>query len=405
MTSCIARQPILDRNLQIYAYELLFRSNNKDNFFQGVDADQASSRTIMEGFQTMGIDKLTDRHPAFINFTQNLLVGNFATLFPKEYLVVEVLEDVDPTPEVVAACRSLVEQGYTLALDDFVYRPELEPLIEIASIIKFDFLISSPTEVSEMLTQMNVTGKLLLAEKIETMEMFELAASMGFVLFQGYFFSRPVTFSAKEISPLAVNHMLLLKEINSGQAVDFAKLSKIIRNDVALSYKLLKLINSSYFGLSFSITDVQHAVTALGLKEVRKWISLLGMAGLSDDKPDELIRMSMIRGRFMEQLKPYCKKIKVSAESLFMTGLFSLVDVLMDQPMKQALSGMSLDKEITDVLVNHKGSMAGLLLMAISIEQGKWGLLDKLCATHEMDVDVVSEQYLFAMQECDAMHI
>ncbi|GHV35640.1 hypothetical protein FACS18949_14000 [Clostridia bacterium] len=382
---------------------MLFRTAASDTVFQNADADLASSRTIMEGFYTMGIDRLTGKRPAFINFTQNLLLENVATLFPKEYLVVEVLEDVEPTPEIVRACRDIVEQGYTLALDDFIYKPELTPLIEIASIIKFDFLLSTPTEVYEMLQQMNTTGKLLLAEKIETMEMFEVASSMGFSLFQGYFFAKPVTFSAKNLSPLAVNQLSLLKALNSGDDLDFGSLARIIRNDVALSYKLIKLVNSSFFGLRSKVTDIRHALAVLGLKEVRKWISLLGMAGLSDGKPDELVRMSMIRGRFMEQMRPLCR-VKLSAESLFLTGLFSMVDVLMEQPMEKALGSMSLDDGITDALIRHKGTMFGLLLMIISIEQGKWDELDKLCNAYGLDSNRVSDEYLKAVQICDEMN-
>lgn len=402
MNSYIARQPIFKKNLSIFGYELLFRGNASEKSYSGTDADQASSRVAMESFHSRGVDTITGGKPAFINFTANLLMENIATLFPRDRLVIELLEDIEPTPELVKACRDLHKQGYVLALDDFVYRPELEPLIEICRIIKFDFLLSTPQEIQTMLGRINLTDKLLLAEKIETREMFELASSMGFSLFQGYFFSKPVTLAAKEIAPLKISYASMLQEINSEDDMDFVSLASVIRNDLALSYKLLKLVNSTYFGLRSEVVDINRALTVLGTKEIRKWVFMLAVMGLSSDKPDEIVKMSMIRGRFIEELN---KKFGLcrSSENAFMTGLFSMINVLMEQPMEKALDGMFLAEEIRAALVDNAWPLHGLLELAISLERSEWDEADRLAAELGIDASCVPVVYLDAVKWCNEL--
>ena len=400
MDAYIARQPIFNKNMKIFGYELLFRSGAGDRTSAVTDADQATSRVVMESFYSRGVENITGGKPAFINFTSLLLLENTATLFPKEQLVVEILEDVDPTPEIVSACRELYKKGYTLALDDFEYRPELDPLIKISKIIKFDFLLSTPEDISVMLSQIDLKGKKLLAEKIETNEMFELAGEMGFTLFQGYFFSKPVTLSAKALSPLKVSYVQLLREISSEDEIDYRKLAATIRNDVALSYKLLKLVNSAYYGLRSKVTDVVRALAIIGTIEVRKWVFMISLMGLSSDKPDELVKMSMIRGRFLENLN--IRWIRThSNENVFQAGLFSMIDVLMDMPMEAALEGIYLADEVRDALVGRSGSLYDMLELAISLERSNWDKADELAARIRVEPGHVTEEYLDAVKWCN----
>ena len=404
MDAYIARQPIFKKNLKIFGYELLFRNNSTEIAYPGTDADQATSRVVMESFYSKGLHSITGGKPAFINFTSLLLQENTATLFPKEHLVVEILEEVEPTPEIIKACRLLYKKGYMLAMDDFIYRPEYDPLIKLSKIIKFDFLLSSPQEIASMLKQMNLRGKWLLAEKIETIEMFDLAVQMGFSLFQGYFFSKPVTLSAKALSPLKSSYVSLLKEINSDEYLDYHKLAATIRNDIALSYKLLRLINSAYFGLRIKVNDIAQAITILGTIEVRKWIFMIALMGLSSDKPDEIVKMSMIRGRFLENLN--MKSIRAySNESVFLTGLFSMLDVLMDMPMASVLEDMYLASEIRTALVEQTGVLHDLLELVISLERSDWGRADELNAILNIDSRLVAEEYLEAVKWCNEIHI
>ena len=399
MDAFIARQPIFSKNMKIFGYELLFRSGAADKTSSVTDADQATSRVVMESFYSRGVENITGGKPAFINFTSTLLLENTATLFPKEQLVVEILEDVEATPEIIDACSTLHKKGYTLAMDDFEYRPELEPLIKLSKIIKFDFLLSTPEEISEMLRSIDLKGKKLLAEKIETNEMFKLAGDMGFTLFQGYFFSKPVTLSAKTLSPLKISYIQLLKEISSEDEINYKKLAATIRNDVALSYKLLKLVNSAYYGLRSKVTDVVRALAIIGTIEVRKWIFMISLMGISSDKPDEIVKMSMIRGRFLENLNMRWIRTH-SNENVFQTGLFSMIDVLMDMPMEAALEGIYLADEVREALVGHSGSLNDMLELVISLERSDWDRAEELAALLKLDAGRVTEEYLDAVKWC-----
>jgi EAL and modified HD-GYP domain-containing signal transduction protein len=227
-----------------------------------------------------------------------------------------------------------------------------------------------------------------------------LAVKLGFSLFQGYFFSKPVTLSAKALSPLKISYMNLLSEINSGNYLDYRKLAATIRNDVALSYKLLKLVNSAYFGLRIEVKNITQAITILGTKEIRKWIFMIALMGLSSDKPDEIVKMSMIRGRFLENLN--IKSIRIfSNDSVFQTGLFSMLDVLMDMPMVSALEGMYLADEVFEALVERTGVLYMLLELATSLERSDWDKVDELTSLLNIDTNLVSGEYLDAIKWCN----
>jgi len=396
----VARQPILDRKMKAYGYELLFRSGAAEKNSMVTDADQATSRVVMESFFSRGLENITGGKLAFVNFTSRLLLEGAATLFPKEQLVVEILEDVEPEPEIIEACRNLYDRGYTLAMDDFVYRPELDPLIELSQVIKFDFMLSTPDEISDMLKKFPIKGKQLLAEKIETNEMFVLAEKMGFSLFQGYFFSKPVTYTTKTLSPLKASYISLLREINQEEELDFERLGVTIRGDVALSYKLLKLVNSSYYGLRNQVKDVTQALAIIGTREIRKWVFMISLMGLSSDKPDEIIKMSMIRGRFLENLNMRWLR-ELSSENAFQTGLFSLLDILMDMPMESAIEGILLPDQVRDALIEGRGHLYDMLDLAISIERSDWDKVEETTGSLRLDAAHVSEEYLGAIKWCN----
>ena len=400
MDAYIARQPILNKYKKIFAYELLFRSGASDKTFMDTDADQATSRVVMESFFSRGVDSITGGKPAFINFTSRLLLENTATLFPKDRLIIEILETVEPTPEIISACRSLHRKGYKLALDDFVYSPELEPLIKMSKIIKFDFLSNTPEEIAYMIRNMELKGKWLLAEKIETNDMFNIALDMGFTLFQGYFFSKPITLSTKVLSPLKISYISLMREVSTGDDMNFHRVARAIRDDVALSYKLLKLVNSAYYGLRTEVSDITRAVAIIGTIELRKWVFLIALMGLDSDKPDEIVKMSMIRGRFLENMNTKCRRIK-SDESAFHTGLFSMIDVLMDVTMESALDGILLSEEVRSALIDNTGPAYDLLDLVISIERSNWDRTDELAIKLNIDASLISDVYLDAVEWCN----
>ncbi|GHU60357.1 hypothetical protein FACS1894171_1480 [Clostridia bacterium] len=404
MNFFVARQPIFDSKMRVYAYELLYRSAQYTNSFnEELNPDMASSEIMIESFLSMGIDKLTGDKRAFVNFTEALLKQNVATLFPKQSLVVELLETIDPTDEVIEASKLLKRNGYTLALDDFVLSEEYMPLVEIADIIKIDFLLSSLEEIKEIIARVDTKKTRLLAEKIETQEMFDLAKELGFAYFQGYFFSRPVILSDRKLSPLKFNYLNLMRYVNRPE-MDFGRVASAIRHDMSLSYKLLRLVNSAYFGFRNEIKDIKHALSILGTNEIKKWVSLISMMGIQDGKPDEIIRMSMIRARFLELMGAEIN-LGASSENLYLTGLFSLIDVITEHPKEEILEQLYLPDIITKTLLENTGSIARALELIVHYERGCWDEAMKLATSFGIGGEYVIRYYFNSVTWCNSLII
>ncbi len=391
MNDFLARQPIFDKNLKVFAYELLYRRNAEHNQAGEIlDADQASSRTMVAGLHNMGIERISGGKRAFVNFTERLLLTGMASLFSNQHLVVEILENVRATPEVIRACKKLKASGYTIALDDFEYQADMRPLIELADIVKIDFLNNTIPQIEQILDSIRPAKPILLCEKVETKEVFDQAVEMGFLLFQGYFFSKPTIMAEKKVDPLVTNYMELIREVNRREA-DFPQMTQIIRRDVGLSYRLLRLVNSAYFGMRYKIKDIQHALAVLGMREVRKWVSLLSMIGIGRDKPDELVRMSVIRGHFLETLVE--RHRSGDPEQHFIIGLFSLIDVILDQPMEEVLGQLSLTPEVSRALLGE-GPARSLIAVVAAFEKGDWESVSQICREAGLPEAELAELYL-----------
>ncbi|MBN1227266.1 MAG: HDOD domain-containing protein, partial [Deltaproteobacteria bacterium] len=265
----VARQPIFKKNKRVYAYELLFR-DSLTNTFPDIDGDSATSKVLFDSFLSIGIEKITGRKKAFINFTEDMLLEKAPLIFSKDKIVVEILEDVRPELEVVNACRDITRDGYMLAMDDFNYRPELEPLISISNLIKIDFRSTPYEEIQEDIKRLSRYDAHLLAEKIETYEEFSKALEMGFTYFQGYFFCKPEIIKGKDISASELNILNIMVEANK-EEIDFQILEGLIGRDVAISYKLLRYINSAYFKRVRKISSIRQAITLLGERRIRRF--------------------------------------------------------------------------------------------------------------------------------------
>lgn len=367
MDFCIARQPIFNFNKRLHAYELLYRGNGEWNL-GNTEGSRATSSLLSSTFMTEGIEKITGSKPCFINFTQELLLKNIHPAFPKNRLVIEILEDVEPTVEVVAACQQMVDQGYTLALDDFIYHPKFDPLIELASIIKVDFLLTPVDSLAKMLHRLSRFDHIkLLAEKVETYEEFDKALKLGFSYFQGYFFSRPEELHIKEISSVKINLLRLLAEV-SQKKTTISRLEKIVSADVALSYKLLRFLNSAHFYLLEKVESVSRAISFLGGKRFRHFVMLILISEIASDKPEELVRLAVVRAKFCELLAEQGNLKKHSSE-LFLVGLFSLIDAMLDKPMKDLLSALPLMNDVKIALENNTGPYAPVLNAVKNYEQ------------------------------------
>jgi EAL and modified HD-GYP domain-containing signal transduction protein len=396
----IARQPIFDENLRVFGYELLYRKN-QENRFLDTDADEASSNVIINGFTVIGIDRLTGGEPAFVNFTDNLVLQGVATLFPSQTLVIELLETMTLYEPVLEACRALRKQGYRLALDDFIDSARYKAFLGIADIIKVDFARTGFRECRELVERLSNGHVRFLAEKVETEEEYQRARSWGYTLFQGYFFSKPIMQPLGDVPPLKINQLRLLERLHQPDA-EFSELAKIVQTDVSLSYKLLRLVNSPAYGLEERVESVHHALVMLGLNEIRKWVSLIVMRAIAESKPDELVRQSLIRAHMLEKLGKTLK-LKNLGDDLFLIGLFSNLDVLMGRPMSELLGGVAVSSVVRQALVQHEGVPGFLYQLVRDYEACQWDAV-----THNADMlgivhDELFPTYMEAVKWCTDM--
>ncbi len=395
MQCFVARQPIFDRRLNVFAYELLFRSGF-DNFcdIDGSEGDIASSDVLTTSFVLTGLQELTGGRKASINFTRNLLLQEIPTLFPSNMLLVEVLEDVIPKPNIVAVCRKLKNSGYTILLDDFTPEYLQSPLLEIADIIKVDFGRCSVPDREDIPRRLENSGLLFLAEKVESVDQFKQAIGSNYTYFQGYFFSKPVVRSDSTIPGSKLVYLRILNEI-SKLGVDFTDIEEIVKQDVSLSYKLLRFINSAYFGLQQPITSIGNGLALLGMREIRKWVALSALSYLAEDKPEELIVHSLVRARLCECLAGEIGLTNRGAE-LFLMGMFSLVDAIMEKPMSEILGQLPLTEETKSALLGADHLFREILDTVVSYERGDWDGFSKLASGINLGEDVMPTLY----QDC-----
>lgn len=397
MGSCIARQPILNTNLRIYGYELLYRDNPLSSVFDDTDADYASSETIMNSFHEMDIERVTGGKRAFVNFTEKLLLDGVATILPSKVLVVELLESILPTPEVLDACKKLKRKGYTIALDDFVLEPEYVPLLKVADIVKVDFLSTEMERIEQFAQSVKDTHIRLLAEKLETAEDFQAAKDMGFTLFQGYFFCTPsIVTTNVEINPLKLTSMELIR-LSCDPNVDYVKIAEIIKHDVALSYRLLRVVNSAFFGLRYTVSNIRQALLILGMNEIRKWITLISLSRLTDDKPDELITMSLIRAKFLELIS-HNVGLSREADDLYMFGLMSLMNAITDMPFEEIVKLTNISSNIADPLIKRHGTYWDLISIIIHLERSEWDSFFKVAEMYNLSEAQIAGAYMDAIE-------
>ena len=390
MKHFVARQPILDRNQKVYGYEILFRSS-LENYFEHEDEDDATSQVIANTTFVFGLDTLAGTNKAFINFTRNFLVEMYATVLPAEQAVIEILENVEPDEEVIAACRTLREQGYIIALDDFVDRPGYEQLAAEANIIKVDFMQTSPEQRAHLAQKYSARGVRMLAEKIETHEDFEEACRLGYELFQGYFFSKPVVLTRTELPASKLGLIRILQEANRPE-IDFERLSDMVQNEVSITYRLLRYVNSAALGTRAPITTVERAVRRLGSVEVRKMISLLALSVMADGKPQEVLTTSLIRAKFCEMCAISSGQSDRRSE-YFLMGLFSLLDVIAEQPMEMLLDKLPLPDDIKRAVMGERNTPRAALDLILAFERGNWQMFPSLASATDVEEMELSDAY------------
>lgn len=390
-----ARQPILDRNKQLFGYELLFR-DGVENAFPNIDGDEATSKMI-EGSQfAFGLDDFLGDKPGFINFTLETLEKKYPSMLPKEQVVVEILETIQPGKRLLAECQELKEQGYTLALDDYIHKNVWRHFYPYIDIIKIDFRSTSKEQIEEIkLALTHFPHIKLLAEKVETNEEFQQAMSQGFSYFQGYFFSRPEMMQTRALSPSQLALAELLYETSKAE-FDLVRIADVFKRDVTLSYKLLRYSNSTIFKRRAEIETIKHALVVLGQVELKKFLSLLFTAQISTDKPAELMRLAMTRANFAESLASIGQQVDL--EKAFLTGMMSLMDAILDEPIESVMEKLPLASEIKEALIQNTGVLARYIELIKCYETANWQLAAALTNTLKLDVDKVPDAYHHAVQ-------
>ncbi len=399
----IARQPVFTRQTRVYGYELLYRKT-QNNFYEGTDDDEATISLINNTFLVFGLSELVDRTRAFINFSENLLLDDIVHMLPKEQVIIEVLERVEPTDDVIEACVRLRQRGYMIAIDDFVLdrnTDKYQPLLSTANIVKVEFPSINRENAEEMAELIKQYPRItFLAEKVETREEFAFACELGFRLFQGYFFSKPVMTSAKEIESLNANLIMIFNELGRAEP-DYRTVMDGIQRDVGLSYKLLKMANSVYYGSVNRIDSVKGMLVQIGTDEVRRWVQLMMLRGVQKPENAELVKTSIVRAKmlsFVAQTVGHC-----SESDYFIAGMFSSLDALLNTTMEKALHGLPISQEVHDALMGVEGQLKYHLDMVKGVEKGDWSFFERKSEYSYLDPERYMNFYMQSLRWQQAM--
>jgi len=366
----VARQPILDRKGRTFAYELLYRESLENFFPEGrLPEEEASRRVLVNAFFRFGIRELTYGKKAFINFTLELLRSGLVEYFPPQNLVIEILERTDHTPDLLGICEGLYRKGYALALDDFDGESPLRDLLPYVRYVKLDFQELSPEKRAALARELG-NDFYLVAEKIETREEYEEARDLGFHFFQGFYFARPKILASREI-PVFKQHYLRLLGLLQKEEDNLEEIIEVIQAEPSLALKLLRYINSAFFGFPVKVRSVRHAAVLLGKDGLRKWGSLATLFLLASDQPPELIVQAVVRAKFMEFLAERLGLLE-EMEEAFLVGLFSLLEAMTDQPLFMILKELPLEEEIKRALLRESSPFTPLLSLVENYERGDW---------------------------------
>lgn len=396
----IARQPIFDRQRQLFAYEILYRSSMDNLYPAEVDGDEATHTVLAHVLFNIGLDTITGNRRALINFTANHLLQKTPTQLPRNRCIIEVLESILPTPAIMEVCSELKQMGYILALDDFDFNDQSEQLIPYVNIVKVDVQAVDREELAGHMRRMHRYPEVLwLAEKIETYEDFQQAQDLGFTYFQGFFFNKPEVLRNRTIDSSKIILLNLLSEV-CRPAINLKKIEGLVAPDVSLSYKLFRYINSVYFSLVRKVTSVRYALTYLGEAGTRQFISLAAASEIASGKPSELMRLSMVRAQLCLLLAD-ARPGGIDKSQIFLLGLFSLLDAMLDMPMSELTGKLPLTDELKQALNLRQGPLAPYLLSVLAYEQGNFQECAAVLRTIGIPPEVMIGAYIQAVSWAD----
>src|SRR3954452_1297769 len=390
----VARQPIYDRELEVFAYDLLFSSGDADAAHTDIDSEAATSTVIVNTFASMGLTDLVGNRPAAMTVSKSFLLDAGSLQLPAERLILELRRDVKAEDEVLAALSELKVRGYTLAIDDFVATPERQPLLELADIVKLDIQALGQQALWQHSGQLQGGGAKLVAKRVETHEELEFSRNLGFEYYQGQFLCQPKLVTKRTVPTNRMAKLAMLAELNRPDA-DFDSLEKLIGHDVGLSYRFLRYINSAFFSLPHKVGSIRQALVLLGINAVKRWATLLAMAEV-DDKPNELIVTALVRAKMCELAAGSLPARE--REEFFTTGMFSVVDALLDSPMDVVLASLPLSDEVKAALHRHQGPKGVVLSAVLAYEQARFEDLKALVPPGASTQEMYTESIAWARQ-------
>jgi EAL and modified HD-GYP domain-containing signal transduction protein len=385
----VGRQPILGPTLKTIGYEVLYR-NCEIGHAVFTDESVATATVLLNAYLDIGLEHVVGSHQAFLNIPKQFLVERYCEALPKNRVVLEILENIEPTTQILEALESLSKQGYTIALDDFVYNDRTRAFLEYADIIKVDVLGKSQQQLEREVVQLQDSRVRLLAEKVETREMYEVCKQLGFFYFQGYFFFRPDIIRGRDIPANRVALLELMGKIQDPH-IPFKRLVEHIRNDLSLSYKILRYVNSAYVGLPKRVDSIEHAACMVGIDRIRTWATLIIMAS-GQTQAHEILVIALVRAKMCEQLGHQLGA--PSPEKFFTMGLLSVLEAIYSSPMEDILNKLPLPDDVVDAFILGKGDMGLVLSCVKAYEEGEWMELKHL----RLDPSIIRDSYLESIE-------
>jgi EAL and modified HD-GYP domain-containing signal transduction protein len=396
----IARQPIFDTRLRVYAYELLFRGGPQ-NFFQPYIS--ASASVIADSITLFDLQMLTGDARAFVNVDELALRLGAARLLPVDRIVIEILETVKPTEGNIQHCRELRAAGYQLALDDFMDEPAMAPMVEMAQFLKIDFQQLDAYGRESIAKKYRDTGVSLLAEKVETLAELDEARRLGFGYFQGYFFCKPSMLETRDIPGSNRVHLQLLSAV-AAERIDYDEIDQLTKLDPSLLYRLLRYLNSPMLGLRSEVNSVSQAVSLLGEQEFRRWISVFAVIALSSGKPPELVRTALTRAYFCEELADVAG-MPAGRANLFLLGLLSIADALFDKPMEEVLATLPMKAEVKKALLGGANQYRNVYNLLLAFERAEWRKLSECAGWLCCEEESIPDFYQSALKKAAAIGV
>lgn len=403
MNVYMARQPIFDHDGNVYAYELLYRSNGSENAYNGISGDESTADVITNAFFGLDVKNIIGGAKAFINFTGNLIKRGVPKMISPELLVVEVLENQLADEEILDAVQDLKERGYMIALDDFEYSGAYNDLFALGDLVKIDFRTPQKS-IEETAYVCRYSNKLMLAEKVETQAEFEYAKKLGCTYMQGYYFARPSIMSDSSIQPLPVNLMEVM-QLMAQPEPEIKDIVEVMSRDTALCQRILRLINSVYFGVSNKVSSINQAIMILGLDYLREWVYLMGMQKITQNDNIEAMKQALLMAKFCRSISEMIPEVADQGESFYLMGLLSMIVLSGERALAQALDELPLTNDIKKGLLRRGGIYSDVFEMVSFYLEGKWDEFDELAKKYRLESEEISGLFVRCTQEVELLNM